>query len=115
MRRRLSSHSLGEPSTFVCPYCQGSLWRIASEPTRFRWHTGHGYTLRSLQHAQDEGTDDALWSALRALQEREFLLRALAREVGEDEAARLVEEADEIAVHAETLRRLVEKVPPPAA
>jgi two-component system, chemotaxis family, protein-glutamate methylesterase/glutaminase len=66
---------IGSPSTFVCPDCHGSLWELGNvQPPRFRCHTGHAYTLRTLQHAQSVGTDEALWNALRALQEQKLLL-----------------------------------------
>lgn len=110
--------AIATPSTFVCPECEGSLWEInGSDPKRFRCHTGHGFTLRTLQHAQGEAADDAMWSALRALQEKHLLLKALAdnyrvaRDLGE--AKRLQEEAEEVGRHAETLRSLIEGVPAP--
>jgi two-component system, chemotaxis family, protein-glutamate methylesterase/glutaminase len=66
---------IGSPSTFVCPDCHGSLWELKDVlPPRYRCHTGHAYTLRTLQHAQSVGTDEALWNALRALQEQKLLL-----------------------------------------
>ena len=110
--------AIGKPSTFVCPDCDGALWEINdSQPPRFRCHTGHAYTLRSLQHAQSETTDGALWSGLRALQEKEILLTTMAErhgaELGADEASRLRDEAREIARHAETLRRLIDGMPAP--
>ena len=108
--------ALGKPSTFVCPDCNGALWEVnGSRPQRYRCHTGHGFTLRSLQHAQSEATDTALWSAFRALQEKEMLLRSLAN----SEAAVSVlpgewlREADEVRRHAKALRCLLERVPAP--
>jgi two-component system chemotaxis response regulator CheB len=66
---------IAKPSTFVCPDCSGSLWELDNvQPARFRCHTGHAYTLRTLQHAHSLATDEALWSALRALQEQKLLL-----------------------------------------
>lgn len=105
-------NAIGKPSTFACPDCSGVLWEISgSHPLRYRCHTGHGYSLRSLAHTQCTNTDKALWSAFRALQEREELLRALAtasRQDGDDnECARLEAEADTIAGHAVHLQRIV--------
>ena len=66
---------IGTPSPFVCPDCSGGLWELRNTiPPRFRCHTGHAYTLRTLQHAHSLATDEALWSALRALQEQKSLL-----------------------------------------
>jgi two-component system chemotaxis response regulator CheB len=110
--------AIGRPSTLVCPDCQGSLWELDdTEPRRFRCHTGHAYTLRSLQHAQAETADEALWSALRALQEKEELLKSVAeshraeREHGE--ALRLESEAEEAARHGRAIRHLIQSLPPP--
>lgn len=110
--------AIGSPSTFVCPECRGSLWEVsASKPRRFRCHTGHGFTLRTLQHAQAEATDDALWSGFRALQEKQLLLEALAESHRQadapEEARRVEEEARRTARNAETLRSLLERVPAP--
>lgn len=109
--------AIARPSTYVCPDCSGSLWELeGTKPKRYRCHTGHGFTLRSLTHAQGEATDMARWSGFRALQEKELLLKSLAgshREAKDlGEAARLDEEARRIASHAELLRDMIEKVPP---
>jgi two-component system chemotaxis response regulator CheB len=70
---------IGMPSTFTCPDCHGALWQVLdSAPLRYRCHTGHGFTLASLQAAQSEVTGDSLWNALRGLAERYMLLDELA-------------------------------------
>ena len=104
--------AIGTPSKITCPDCSGVLWEIRdSQPRRYRCHTGHAYTQRTLEHTQGTRTDDALWIALRALQERETLLRALAgasRQRSLDaEAARLEAEAEHAQVHARHLQRMV--------
>jgi len=102
---------IGTPSRIVCPDCSGVLWEIrGSSPPRYRCHTGHAYTLRSLEYQQAQRTDESLWSALRALNEREALLREMAlvlrREGDEAEVRRLEEEAAHVAVHAQQLQRI---------
>src|SRR5258706_605323 len=68
--------AIARPSTFVCPDCKGSLWEVdGTQPLRYRCHTGHGFSLRSLQQTQSEETEAALWTAIRALQEKELLAR----------------------------------------
>ena len=104
---------IATPSTLVCPDCHGSLWEVsATRPPRYRCHTGHAYSLRSLAHAHSQTTEDALWSAVRALQEKELLLRRIAdldRTAGDEaHAARSDEDADRIRSQADTLRLLVE-------
>lgn len=71
--------SIGNPSGLTCPDCGGALFElIEGRPPRFLCHTGHAFSLRSLASAHEALTDAALWSGLRALQEKESLLRRLA-------------------------------------
>ena len=103
---------IGKRSRIVCPECSGVLWELkGARPPRFRCHTGHAYTLNALEQAHCARTDQALWSALRALQERENLLRTLAeahrRRDAHDDAARAMAEAEHLALHAQQLQRLV--------
>lgn len=104
-------NTIGERSRFSCPECSGVLWEIAGvRPRRYRCHTGHAYTLRSLAQSQDGSTDAALWSAMRALQEREALLRTLAdaNEPDTGDADELRAEAERNAEHARQMRRIIE-------
>jgi two-component system chemotaxis response regulator CheB len=108
---------LGNPSGFVCPECNGGLWELSqSRPTRYRCHTGHGFSLRSLLQAQGEASDMALWSAIRALQEQHGLLKAVAANLrGEGRAQEALvreEEAETILRHSEFFRKLIESLPP---
>ena len=103
---------IGSPSRLTCPECNGVLWELRdAQPPRYRCHTGHAYTIGSLDQAQNTRTDQMLWSALRALQERERLLRIVAtahrRREAFDEADRADAEADHLAVHAQQLQQLV--------
>lgn len=103
---------LAKPSTFTCPECHGTLWEVQDlRPHRFRCHTGHAYTASSLVALQDEKVEDALWSAMRALQEREMLLRKMAEEAlaskHVDLAAEYTAQAGKAQDEAEVLRRLV--------
>lgn len=69
----------GRPSPFSCPSCGGVLFeRDDVDFSRYRCHTGHAYSPASLQHAQGEATEDALWSAVRALEERAITSRRFA-------------------------------------
>jgi two-component system chemotaxis response regulator CheB len=68
--------AIGTPSSLTCPECHGGLWSVdGAEPPRYRCHTGHAFTERTLAHALTIGTDAALWNALRTLHEREMLAR----------------------------------------
>lgn len=101
------------PSTLVCPDCKGTLWEVSgSRPPRYRCHTGHGFSLRSLAAVQQKATENALWSAVRALQEKELLLRRIAAldcSAGDDAHAQQAEdEASTISEQAQMLRKLLE-------
>jgi len=70
--------SIAAPSTFTCPECHGTLWQLNDKSVRrFRCHTGHAYTARVLEALQGDAVEEALWAAVRALQEREKMLRDL--------------------------------------
>ena len=104
--------ALGTPSKVTCPDCNGVLWEITgSMPRRYRCHTGHAYTERTLEFTQRTRMDEALWNALRATQEREGLLRSMAdlhRKTGRGgEVARLESEAEHLAQHVAHLQRMV--------
>jgi len=86
----------GEPSHFSCPDCGGVLFELEDDGLlRFRCRTGHGYTSEALSAGQQEGLDEALWAALRALEENAALARrmaARARERGHDHSAQRFDE-----------------------
>ena len=72
--------ALGPPSPFTCPDCGGTLWQSQSgELVAFQCHVGHRYAEGSLNAAQAEALDHALWAALRALEENAELRRRMAR------------------------------------
>ena len=64
---------------FTCPDCQGTLFEIDDGGgIRFRCRAGHAYSAEAMDNAQSEAAERALWSALRALEERGGLMRKLA-------------------------------------
>jgi two-component system, chemotaxis family, protein-glutamate methylesterase/glutaminase len=104
----------GTPSALTCPDCGGGLWELnEGKPLRYRCHTGHAFSARSLQKAQSDIAEHALWSSVRALQEREMLLRRLANvaqatgDAAQAEVGR--RQADRVHAQAQMLTRLVEK------
>ena len=61
----------GEPSGYACPDCHGVLNTIPDEGVlRFRCRTGHAWTADSLVASQSDSLEEALWTALRVLEER---------------------------------------------
>ncbi|HEX8601460.1 MAG TPA: chemotaxis protein CheB [Pseudoduganella sp.] len=103
---------IGAPSTFTCPECHGTLWELQGlAPKRFRCHTGHAFTERHLCEEQGEAVEESLWSAVRALAEKEKLLRQMADSAlamgYAQTASEYVEQAGEAQRSGEVLRRLL--------
>jgi two-component system chemotaxis response regulator CheB len=70
---------IADPSPLTCPDCGGGLWEMKDpKPLRYRCHTGHAYSALSLARAQQDAAEHALWASVRALAERENLLRRVA-------------------------------------
>jgi Chemotaxis response regulator containing a CheY-like receiver domain and a methylesterase domain len=68
----------GHVSAFSCPDCGGVLWELQDgDFVRFRCRVGHAWTSEGLVAKQSDTLDDALWAALRALEERVSLSRQL--------------------------------------
>jgi two-component system chemotaxis response regulator CheB len=69
----------GDPSRFACPDCGGVLWDVSGAgPLRFRCETGHAYSPAALDEQQMESIEEALWAALRALEDKMALARVRA-------------------------------------
>lgn len=69
----------GEPSAFSCPDCGGVLWQIEDgEFTRFRCRVGHAYSPESMLGAQGDVLEEALWTAMKTLDETARLAKRLA-------------------------------------
>ncbi|MFO1498194.1 MAG: chemotaxis protein CheB [Verrucomicrobiota bacterium] len=104
----------GEPAPLVCPECHGPLWEIRNgELVRYQCLVGHRYSLDNLLAGHAEGLEAALWTALRALEERVVLQRRLAdqcRAAGRKSGERMFQQRlIESEKHARTLRTILEK------
>jgi two-component system chemotaxis response regulator CheB len=74
---------IAPPSRYSCPECGGVLNEVGVDPAlRFRCRVGHAYTAGTLLQHQAGTVEDALWTALRALEERQEISQRLAEEAG---------------------------------
>ncbi len=83
MARRFSTEidteGLGPPSGYTCPDCNGSLMGVSK--ANYRCRVGHAWTGDALLRARDDEVENALWIAIRSLQEKSTLSRRLAGHV----------------------------------
>jgi two-component system chemotaxis response regulator CheB len=103
---------LGVLSKFTCPDCHGVLVEIQEgRVVRFRCHTGHAFSIKTLLAEVNSAIDNGLWATLRAIEERLLLLRQLgelARQRGDvQEAERCEREADHLGKPIKAMRALV--------
>jgi two-component system chemotaxis response regulator CheB len=74
-------NSIGKPSPFGCPECQGVLYEIKqSREFHFRCHTGHSYSAELLATSQERLAEEAMWTATRVYDEKEALHHRLAQQ-----------------------------------
>lgn len=71
---------LGELTPYTCPECHGALIRIKEGTfSRFRCHTGHGFSEDALLEAVMQSTGELIWQAARGLQETVMLLQHMGK------------------------------------
>jgi two-component system chemotaxis response regulator CheB len=73
--------TLGSQTTVACPECRGPLWQVGdSVLRRYRCYLGHVTTASELLGASALEVESALWSAVRALNDRATTLQTLAED-----------------------------------
>jgi two-component system chemotaxis response regulator CheB len=78
--RQIEGAREGRPSLFTCPECGGVLWQVKEpELVQFRCHVGHIVSGEHLLVEQGNAAEDALWTAIRTLEDRSVLGRQLSR------------------------------------
>jgi two-component system chemotaxis response regulator CheB len=102
----------GVLSVFTCPECGGSLWERSQDGLlTFRCHVGHSYTGETLLGQQDSEVEQAMWEALRSLEESAELRRRMAEHAHERLmsaiAADYLEKAAEFEARAAVIRRVL--------
>ncbi|SEK10992.1 chemotaxis protein CheB [Paraburkholderia diazotrophica] len=104
---------LGNVSRYTCPECHGVLVEIhEGSIVRFRCHTGHAFSMKTLMAELNVEIDRTLWDTVRSIEEKIMLLRQaaeLARNSGNlanvDRYLRVTEAANK---SLKPLRELVE-------
>jgi two-component system chemotaxis response regulator CheB len=100
----------GQPSPYSCPDCGGVLWEVAEkEYLRYRCRVGHAYSPETMLNAQSEVLEEALWMAVKTLEESARLSKRLAaaeHSRGHDWLARRFEQKEaEVRGRVEVIRR----------
>ena len=111
--------SEGHPSVFTCPECHGVLVQLKEGGRlRFRCHTGHAFTARSLLSDLRQSVEASLWNAVRAMDETVMLLEHLARHAEEAERPELAltyrAEVQDLRARGRRLRVEAEQAAPPS-
>jgi two-component system, chemotaxis family, protein-glutamate methylesterase/glutaminase len=110
---------IGEISAFTCPACNGALWELRDgDLLRFRCHVGHAFSAENLMAEQSEELENALWAALRSLEENAALSRRMAVRASERNhtisVMQFEENARQVEQHAAVIRQVLhynEKAP----
>jgi two-component system chemotaxis response regulator CheB len=89
------------PSPFSCPSCHGVLFELPGAPApRFRCRVGHAWSPAALEAEQAHAVDEALWAAVRALEEKADLVERLAADAQRHGHVRSAEVYDQRAARA---------------
>ena len=106
-----NNQQVGTPSAFSCPECGGVLWEIHDgDLLRFRCRVGHAFSIESVLAEQSDVLEEALWVALKTLQESADLAQRLAQHAhrrGQEWLAKRFDEKQHTALHRAALIRRV--------
>lgn len=102
----------GRPTPISCPACGGALWETIQEGVlRYACHVGHQYAPGSLLAEHGEAVAQALWTAVRILEQHAELRERMSARA-ESQGMLLVaegfaEESRDYHVQAQSIRKLV--------
>jgi two-component system chemotaxis response regulator CheB len=111
----------GTPSAYSCPDCGGVLWEIedGEDYIRYRCRVGHAFSPETMLDAQNDVLEEALWSAMKTLEESARLSARLAaneRRRGHDWLVKRFEEKERDArTRAEVIRKFLTSEEPQQA
>ncbi|MFF5290230.1 chemotaxis protein CheB [Paractinoplanes globisporus] len=98
------------PPVYGCPTCGGGLFELENWPEpRYRCRVGHAWSPESLIDEQAVATEGALWTALRALEEKSALNRRLAEQHRLDRG-RFIRMAEDAEGAGELIRGLLTRI-----
>lgn len=71
----------GPASGFICPDCGGTLYELQERDfLQYRCRVGHAWSANSLMAEQAEAQEQAMWAAVRSLEERADLMQRMAQD-----------------------------------
>lgn len=105
--------NLGHQVPISCSSCGGPLWKIEdSKINRYRCHVGHAFTEEALLDSQNESLEEALWVAMRTLEEKKMLLVRVKSDYKQKGIRAMAtthnEQIDEVQQQITTLRRVLQ-------
>jgi two-component system chemotaxis response regulator CheB len=105
----------GFGTRFTCPDCGGVLFeRHEGALDRFECSVGHVFSIESLASAQGNALENALWAAVRSLEDRAALLQRMSDRARTSERPRSAEafetQAEQALDRARTIREAVENI-----
>jgi len=107
------NNALQRQGPFSCSTCGGPLWKVGdSEIGRYRCHLGHAFTEEALLKSQDFVLEEALWIAVRTLEEKKMLLERVHCEYNKNDIGVLANfhknKIDEVQWQISKLRNILE-------
>ena len=106
-----SVERLGKISKLTCPDCNGALWEIDDrELLRYRCHVGHAYSAEALSNGQSDMLEMALWSAVRALEEKMVLSKRIVERARKANHLRAVKSFEQRAKEAEEYSSVIRQL-----
>jgi two-component system, chemotaxis family, protein-glutamate methylesterase/glutaminase len=108
-------------SVLSCPDCGGVIFEMGEQDQpHFRCHIGHSYSLESYMDKQSESLEDALWKAVRILEERAALLERIAyslekKRAGSRSGKNFSNQALEVRKTVDIIRQAIAEQPDPSA
>jgi two-component system chemotaxis response regulator CheB len=108
----------GTPSGLSCPECGGTLWeQEQAEMLHFRCRVGHAYSAASLSTAQSSAVDEALWTGVRAIEEKMALTERVLSRAKDASQTLVVERLNDrvrfLSRQARVLRKVIARGVPP--